>query len=120
GPPPTTTYPHLPRSATPSPSIHRYPCSSMFSPDYVPARPPGWHASSHTLQRTVATHLGDSDLAPTVIADQLGNTVGVVETHYRRKRVANEAVTTASRVHYGRLAMVRLWSKNTTKCTDYS
>lgn len=51
--------------------------------------------TSHVFRRTVATHLGDSDLAPTAIADQLGNTAEVVERNYRRKRVANENVATS-------------------------
>lgn len=51
----------------------------------------GW-VSSRILRHTVATHLGDADVASTAIADQLGNTAQVVEKHYRRKRVANEQV----------------------------
>lgn len=48
--------------------------------------------SSHAFRKTVATHLGDANLAPTAIGDQLGNTAEVVERAYRRKRVANEAI----------------------------
>jgi integrase len=48
--------------------------------------------SSHIWRHTVATHLGDSDVAPTAIADQLGNTAEVVERNYRRKRIANEDI----------------------------
>ncbi len=54
----------------------------------------GW-VTSHAFRRTVATHLGDADFAPTAIGDQLGNTADVVERNYRRKRVANEAIAEA-------------------------
>lgn len=51
----------------------------------------GW-VTSHVARRTVGTHLGDSDVATTAIADQLGNTVDVVEQSYRRKRVDNASI----------------------------
>lgn len=54
----------------------------------------GW-VTSHVFRRTVATHLGDGDMPSTAIADQLGNTVPVVEKSYRRKRVANGSTATA-------------------------
>jgi integrase len=48
--------------------------------------------ASHVFRHTVGTHLGDKDVAPTAIGDQLGNSAVVVEANYRRKRVANRAV----------------------------
>jgi integrase len=48
--------------------------------------------ASHVFRHTVGTHLGDADVAPTAIADQLGNTADVAEKHYRRKRVANQKI----------------------------
>lgn len=51
--------------------------------------------TSHVWRKTVATVLDEADLPTTAIADQLGNTPTVVETHYRRKRVANQASAAA-------------------------
>lgn len=51
--------------------------------------------TSHVWRKTVATVLDEADLPTTAIADQLGNTPKVVETHYRRKRVANQTTATA-------------------------
>ncbi len=47
--------------------------------------------TSHVWRKTVATVLDQADLPTTAIADQLGNTPAVVERHYRRKRVTNDA-----------------------------
>jgi integrase len=47
--------------------------------------------TSHVWRKTVATVLDEADLPTTAIADQLGNTVKIVEQHYRRKREANAA-----------------------------
>lgn len=54
----------------------------------------GW-VTSHVWRKTVATVLDEADLPTTAIADQLGNTPKVVEEHYRRKRVANQATAAA-------------------------
>lgn len=47
--------------------------------------------TSHVWRKTVATVLDEANLPTTAIADQLGNTPPVVEKHYRRKRVVNDA-----------------------------
>src|SRR5690606_12288711 len=51
--------------------------------------------SSHVFRKTTATHLDRSALPASAIADQLGNTVGVVERHYRAPRVVNEEAVAA-------------------------
>ena len=51
--------------------------------------------SSHVFRKTAATHLDRSALPASAIADQLGNTVGVVERHYRAPRVVNEEAARA-------------------------
>lgn len=47
--------------------------------------------TSHVFRKTVTSLLDDADISTTAIADQLGNTPAVVEAHYRKKRVANDA-----------------------------
>ena len=50
----------------------------------------GW-VTSHLFRKTVATVLDEANLATTAIADQLGNPPKLVEQHYGKRRVANEA-----------------------------
>lgn len=57
----------------------------------------GW-VTSHVWRKTVATVLDEANLPTTAIADQLGNTPKVVETHYRRKRESNPATAAALEV----------------------
>lgn len=54
-----------------------------------------WLTSHGLGRKTVAAVLDDADLSNSVIADQLGNTPEVVETHYRRRRKANPKATGA-------------------------
>ena len=49
----------------------------------------GWLTSHGLGRKTVAAVLDDAGLTDNEIADQLGNTPEVVETHYRRRRKAN-------------------------------
>lgn len=51
--------------------------------------------TSHVWRKTVATVLDEADLPTTAIADQLGNTPGIVEEHYRARRVANRQTAEA-------------------------
>jgi len=48
----------------------------------------GW-LTSHGFRKTVAAVIDEADLPLSAIADQLGNTPGVAEKHYRQRRVAN-------------------------------
>ncbi len=54
----------------------------------------GW-MSSMMLRHTVGTHLGDSGVSSNQIGDQLGNTAEVVDRHYRRPKVTNDAIADA-------------------------
>lgn len=49
----------------------------------------GW-VTSHVWRKTVADVLKEAGLPTTMIADQLGNTVAVVERHYRKRYAAND------------------------------
>jgi integrase len=51
--------------------------------------------TSHVFRKTVAAVLDEADLPLTAIADQLGNTPGVTETHYRPPKVTNDASAAA-------------------------
>lgn len=51
----------------------------------------GW-VSSRILRHTTGTHIVDSGLTSADAADALGNTVDVIEKHYRRKRKTNPRV----------------------------
>ncbi|RSN40827.1 site-specific integrase [Amycolatopsis sp. WAC 04197] len=50
----------------------------------------GW-VTSHVFRKTVGLVLDEADRPSTAIADQLGNTVAVVERHYRKPRASNQA-----------------------------
>ncbi len=45
--------------------------------------------TSHVWRKTVSDVMNEAGLSSTAIADQLGNTVAVVERHYRNRRKAN-------------------------------
>ena len=60
----------------------------------------GW-VTSHVFRKTVATVLDEANLPTTAIADQLGNSPQVIECHYRRKRVANEATAEVLEMIFG-------------------
>ncbi|WP_027946561.1 site-specific integrase [Amycolatopsis taiwanensis] len=57
--------------------------------------------TSHVWRKTVATVLDEAGLPTTAIADQLGNSPQVVERHYRRKRVANQATAEVLEMIFG-------------------
>jgi integrase len=58
----------------------------------------GW-VSSHMMRKTVARILDEAGLTLTEIADQLGNTVAIVEKHYRPKRAVNSKAAAALSAH---------------------
>jgi integrase len=51
--------------------------------------------TSHVWRKTVSDVLNEAGLSSTAIADQLGNTVAVVERHYRNRRKANPETAAA-------------------------
>jgi integrase len=51
--------------------------------------------TSHVWRKTVTDVLKEAGLPTTMIADQLGNTVAVVERHYRKKFAANDVAASA-------------------------